>query len=158
MRRKPLRIVVADNDRNSRHALHQQLIDAGHKVCRSVLAGEVGMLCELDPPDVLILDVNLPDMDAFEVCERIRREAGGDDPTIILMTDASDDMIRTYIDQMADYAGGDYFLAKPFDPKLLLKLLDQLASERKPADRASAGFPTKVTWPTSRLSALAQAC
>jgi len=117
------------------------------------------LLCDLHPPDVLIMDVRLPDMDGFELCERVRRETRDLDLTIILTTEASDDMTRAYFGQMVDYAGGDYFVAKPCDRKLLLKLLDDLAAEPAGNKRQAVKvFPTHVTWPTTRHRMTAALC
>lgn len=59
-------------------------------------------------PDLVILDVNLPDLDGFEVCRRLR--ADGDDVPVIFLTarDTSDDL-RTGFTR-----GGDDYLTKPF--------------------------------------------
>lgn len=145
MSRKPHRILVADQEDLSRNALRHQLADAGYQVCTTTSGQDVVLLCDIDPPDVLIVDVHLPDMDGFEVCERVRHETGDMAMTVIFMTDASDDMTHSYLAQMVEYAGGDYFFAKPCDHNLLLTLLNDLAVEdqRVPELSASAS-PTRV--------------
>jgi CheY-like chemotaxis protein len=150
MASKPRRILVADNEDTSRNALRQQLVNAGYNVCTTTSGAEVILLCDHDPPDVLIMDVRLPDMDGFEVCERVRHEVGDANFTVIITTDASDDMTYSYLGQMVDYVGGDYFLAKPCDIKLILTVLEDLAEDDEPdTPLPVAGFPTCVTWPTS---------
>ncbi|MHC4695621.1 MAG: response regulator [Planctomycetota bacterium] len=150
MARKPRRILVADDEGTSRNALRHQLVDAGYHVCTTTFGSDVILLCDLDPPDVLIMDVNLPDMDGFEVCERVRHDVGDARLTVIVMTEASDEMTHSYLGQMVEYAGGDYFFAKPCDVKLLLTLLDDLGAEEAPVSgRSGAAFPTRVTWPAT---------
>ena len=150
MARKPRRILVADDEDTSRNALRHQLVDAGYDVCTTTFGSDVILLCDLDPPDVLIMDVHLPDMDGFEVCEYVRHETREFDVTIIIMTEVNDEMTRAYLGQMVEYAGGDYFIANPCDVKLLLTLLDDLTAEEGPvSDRSGAAFPTRVTWPTT---------
>ena len=97
------------------------------------------------------MDVQLPDMDGFEVCECVRRETRGSDLTVIITTEAIDQMTRAYLGQMVDYVDGDYFFAKPCDGKLLVQLLDDLAEKAHDMseDRRSIS-PTHVVWPTSR--------
>ena len=93
-------------------------------------------MCDMAPPDILIMDVHLPDMDGFDVCEYVRHETRDCELTTIIVTDVDDEMTRTYLGQMAEYVGADYFLAKPCDGKLLVKLVDSLAREhRVPAAR-----------------------
>ena len=75
---------------------------------------------------------------------------GDADLTVIITTDASDEMTHSYLGQMVEYSGGDYFFAKPCDLNLILTLLNDLAVEGGPVkERAGAAFPTIVTWPTS---------
>ncbi len=65
--------------------------------------------------DVILLDLNLPDMDGLEVCERIKREADVTPP--ILMLTARD----SFSDKAAGFGqGADDYLSKPFDLRELI--------------------------------------
>jgi len=154
---QPLKVLIADRDHALRTDLHRQLCDAGYSA-QAVASGEDAiLLCDMDPPDVLILDRDLTDMDGFEVCERVRRDTGdGDKDLAVIMTaHVSDTMTRAYLGQMVDFAGGDYFLAKPWDIHLLLMLVEQIsASGHRPRAREARLFPTRVVWPTKRPSVL----
>ncbi len=146
-------ILLADVQRASRHTLQAHLEEAGYRV-RTTGNGEgIIVLCDIDPPDVLIMDVHLPDMDGFEVCEYVRHETRDADLTVILLSEPTDDMIRAYLGQMVDYARGDYFFAKPCDGKLLVQLLDTLFEETDNANGQDTAFPfpTRAVWPTTRL-------
>lgn len=70
---------------------------------------------DTDPPDVIILDINLPDVDGFEVCRRIRaRSQGGDTPIIAVTARHSEtDRVR------ALDLGVDDYVTKPFGLKEL---------------------------------------
>lgn len=145
------RILLADPQDASRHAVRHQLEAAGYHVDTVTNGGEVILLFELDPPDVLIMDVHLPDMDGFEVCEYVRHETRGSDVTVIIMTEPQDEMTRTYLGPMVDYAGGDYFLVKPCDGNLIAQLLDDLFVDGDaPVAAFVAALPTRVVWPTAR--------
>ena len=67
------------------------------------------------------------------------------------MTEATDNMSRAYLAKMVEYAGGDFFLAKPCDVNLLAKLIDDVT---EPTERANDYYPTTspthVVWPTTR--------
>jgi DNA-binding response OmpR family regulator len=67
-----------------------------------------------DPPDLIILDLMLPDMDGFEVLRRLRRE-GHDVPVIILT--ARDDAVDVIVGLEL---GADDYVVKPFNPRELV--------------------------------------
>ncbi len=145
------RVLLADPQHATRHLLLQQLEDAGYNVEAATTGGDVMLLCGVRPPDVLILDVRLPDVDGFEVCEYVRHETRDKDMTVILTTEPTDELTRTYLAQMVDYAGGDYFLVKPYDGRLIVQLLDELSAKADTRGACcSAAVPTRVVWPTAR--------
>lgn len=151
MRGKAVRIVLADPNHSSRESLRSQLKHTGFHVQSVASGSDVLLLCGTDPPDILIMDLALPDIDGFELCARVRRETRDADIVVIIMTEPTDDMTRNYLGQMVDFAGGDYFFARPFDGKLLVHLLDDLRKENdRTRKRVRAAFPTRVTWPTTR--------
>ena len=66
-----------------------------------------------DKPDLIVLDVNLPKVDGFTVCQRIRKES--DTPIILLTVRSEDDDIVYGLD-----LGADDYIAKPFSPRQLV--------------------------------------
>ena len=147
------RIVVADNDPAGRATLKRQLLAAGCEVNFASSGSDIIWHFYTAPPDVLILDVDLPDMDGFDVCEYVRHHLGGSEATVIFVSAPADEMTRVNLGQMVEYAGGDYFFAKPYDARLLVKVVDEMLCEGLYAtDRPRRGFPTRVVWPTSRCS------
>lgn len=73
------------------------------------------------PYDVIILDINLPDIDGFNICHRLRREHGVDIPILMLTArDKLEDKL-TGFDQ-----GADDYLVKPFENKELVARLQAL--------------------------------
>jgi DNA-binding response OmpR family regulator len=70
-------------------------------------------------PDMVILDVMLPDLDGFEICRRVRAEQEGKRVVIIMLTALSDDVSR----QKGMSCGADEYLTKPFDPDRLIAAL-----------------------------------
>lgn len=149
---RTLRVLLADHQESSRIALRRLLESAGHEVQSAATAGEVLLSCETATPNVIILDLNLPDADGFELCECVRRELRDDSVTIILATSRHDELTRNYLHQMVPFAGGDYFFTKPCDGKLVLSLLEQIAEAdaEVTAQGKACTFPTRVVWPTAR--------
>jgi DNA-binding response OmpR family regulator len=74
------------------------------------------------PPDLVLLDVHLPDMSGLDVCRRLRAAAPAARPKIVMLTAAAgaDDVARGLA------AGADHYLTKPFSPVRLLGLVESL--------------------------------
>lgn len=102
------RLVVVEDDESIRELLAAGLRFARYDV-RTVANGAAALALLGDHrADLVVLDVNLPDVDGFEVCRRLR--AAGDDVPIIFLTAR-----RETADLRAGFAGGgDDYLTKPF--------------------------------------------
>jgi DNA-binding response OmpR family regulator len=79
-------------------------------------------------PDLVLLDVDLPDLSGLEVCRRLKGEERMAHTRIVMLTAAAqqDDIARGLA------AGADQYLTKPFSPVRLLSLVEQLTAARKP--------------------------
>ena len=75
--------------------------------------------------DLLILDIKMPGMDGFEVCETIKRSSN---VPVIFLTGANDPMIKNYFPQIVEAGGGDYCMRKPFEMQVLLSLVREALS------------------------------
>lgn len=72
------------------------------------------------PPDLIISEVNLHGHSGLDVCEQIRQNAALREVPVMFLSGAQiPDVIRR-----TDALGGTYYLRKPFDPDVLIKLLD----------------------------------
>jgi DNA-binding response OmpR family regulator len=110
--------VVIEDDDDVRDLLHTVLTGSGYRV-HTAPAGLAGVeMVRRLMPDVVTLDVGLPDIDGFEVAERIRRFS----TTFIVMltarTDPSDE-------ERGFQAGADRYLRKPFRPAELRRHLQE---------------------------------
>ena len=85
-------------------------VSTGYEACE---------ILEHDTPDMLILDVGLPDMSAWDVLERVRRHPTLDRTAVIMLTSRAD---AGDIDRAADN-GADQYLLKPFRPDELRRLV-----------------------------------
>jgi len=73
-------------------------------------------------PELVFLDIDMPRLDGYETCRRLRAEPGTADATIVMLTAAAGDAAE----REAEDAGADLFLTKPFSPLALLRLVDDL--------------------------------
>jgi len=74
-------------------------------------------------PALILLDVDMPRLDGIETCRRMREDPATSGATIVMLTAAHDDRVE----RLAEDAGADLFLTKPFSPLALLQLVDGLA-------------------------------
>ena len=126
-----LRILIVDDDRDAVLTLMTLLRDEGHDVRGMYRAKDVlAAVKELDP-DVVLLDIALPDGSGYALAEDIRRRGrGGKRPMLIAVTGIYN---RPPHDHLSRIVGCDYFLTKPFEIGELLKLIEPLTL----ANRAS---------------------
>lgn len=99
---------------------------------RSEGRGEDGIgSCQANPPDVVILDLLMPEMDGWQVCERIR--SFSDVPILILSALGAPGSVARALD-----AGADDYLIKPVHASLLASRLRTLVRRRSLAPRFAA--------------------
>ena len=101
------RVLVVDDDRALLRALRVGLAARGHEVAAAVTAVEGLSKVALGAPDVVILDLGLPDLDGLEVCRRIRQWSGV--PIIVLSATGLEDRKVAALD-----GGADDYVTKPF--------------------------------------------
>jgi len=123
-----LRVLVADDDRDAVNSLLELLRDEGHEV-RGVYTG----LDVLDSvrdfgPDAVLLDIGMPHITGYEVARELRTRYASARPLLIAVTGRSQPSDRN----LAQLAGFDHHVAKPYDPNALLELLKPLQKPRLP--------------------------
>jgi CheY-like chemotaxis protein len=103
-------ILVVDDTHENLRLLDNMLREEGFEV-RSVSSGRQALQAiEHDPPDLIMLDVNMPDMDGYEVCRRLRAHEPSRDVPVIFLTAWAD---RAYMVKAFEVGGADY-VTKPF--------------------------------------------
>lgn len=150
MRKCECHVLVADGDVNTATVLSRGLTGAGFRVMTVTSGADVLRRCIVQPPDVLILAVDLPDMDGFDVCSYLRCDYADLPLTVIMLGEPADELTRTSFGRMVDFVGGDFFFCKPCDAKVVVELVNELMPEmplRSTRPTISA-FPTSVAWRT----------
>jgi CheY-like chemotaxis protein len=117
---RALRVLVADDDRDSVLTLMMLLKDEGHEV-RGVYSGRQVMDHVLDfDPDVVLLDIAMPEFSGWEVARTIRARRGADRPLLIGI---SGEYKQGADRVLAQILGFNHYLLKPYAPADLLGLL-----------------------------------
>jgi two-component system, chemotaxis family, CheB/CheR fusion protein len=119
-----LTIVVADDDKDTVATLAMILRDEGHEVREVTQAGQVLTSVRMFKPDVVILDISMPDASGYEIAKEIRRRFEAKIPLLIAISG----VYRKETDKLLSQAVGfHHHLTKPCDPKELLALIAPLA-------------------------------
>jgi two-component system, OmpR family, response regulator len=101
-------VLVVDDDAMVNELLVAALQFHGFTVVSVATGGDAMRVVEHERPNLVVLDVNLPDFDGFEVCRRMRAY-GHDVPVIFLTARNESSSLQTGFEQ-----GGDDYLTKPF--------------------------------------------
>ncbi|MBO6939840.1 MAG: response regulator transcription factor [Deltaproteobacteria bacterium] len=103
-----MHVLVVDDQQEVRDLLRQALERTRHRVTLAATLEEAGRCVDADPPDVIVLDLALPDGTGLELCRQLRERK---DWTPILMLTAHGE-VRRRVEGLD--AGADDFLSKPF--------------------------------------------
>jgi two-component system OmpR family response regulator len=124
---KPAKLLVVDDEPNIRDLLATSLKFAGFAVQTASNGGEAVTAALADPPDLIVLDVMLPDMDGFTVTHRLR-ERGQHIPVLFLTArDNTDDKIHGLT------VGGDDYVTKPFSLEEVVARIKAVLRRTSPA-------------------------
>ena len=121
--------VVVDDDDGMRELMVELLRDR-YQVS-SASDGETGLaMVKAQRPDVLVLDLLMPRMHGFEVCQRLRADPALKDLKILI---ASSKSYQTDMRSTCEETGADAYLVKPFDIQAFNKAVDSLFASVPPA-------------------------
>ncbi len=124
-------ILLVDDEADIIEFLKYNLEKEGYRV-QSALNGKQAIeISESFRPDLIILDIMMPEMDGVEVCRKIRQKTSGKQPIIAFLTARDED----YTQISALETGGDDYITKPIKPGVFISrvkaLLRRAANERK---------------------------
>jgi two-component system, OmpR family, KDP operon response regulator KdpE len=127
----PLTVLVVEDQESIRRFLHATLVGAGHRVLEAGTAAAALRTASESPPDLVILDLGLPDRDGFEVLRGFRSWSRA--PVIVLSArDGEADKVA------ALDAGADDYVTKPFGVGELLARMRSALRHRSPVPEAEA--------------------
>ncbi len=117
-------ILVVEDQPNIRRLIQVHLERAGYRVDLAADGLEGLAHVAADPPDLIILDVMMPNLDGLRVVERLKSDPRTSEiPVIMLTARSSDVQVREGL-----LEGADLYLAKPFDPEQLREIVDRMVS------------------------------
>jgi two-component system, OmpR family, alkaline phosphatase synthesis response regulator PhoP len=120
------KILIVDDEKHLRTLLHQtleELEDEGVELHTATNGDEALAAIESMQPNLVFLDVMMPKLSGFDVCERAKKVLGLTNVYIVLLTAKGQEFDR----QRGIEVGADLYMTKPFDPdSLLMKARDVL--------------------------------
>jgi two-component system alkaline phosphatase synthesis response regulator PhoP len=120
------KILAVDDEPELTDLMHYHLVRAGYQVTTAANGWEAIHAIRADRPDIVLLDLMLPDLDGFGVCEILRREAAtATIPIIIVSAWASADSRNLGLE-----LGALDYITKPFSPQELVERVNRLLHAR----------------------------
>ena len=124
---RPDLALIVDDEMTNRLILKSLLKKQGHETIEAVDGLEAVEAFRNNRPDIIFMDVMMPNMDGYEATEKIKEEAGNQFIPIIFLTAMTDEASLAKCIE----AGGDDFLVKPYDKFLLqtkIQAMQRIAS------------------------------
>ncbi len=117
---KTAKILVIDDEPQITEIIEAFLTNAGHEVYVNNNSREGLKRAQDIKPDVILLDIMMPDADGYSVCNDLKSDPLTADIPVVFLTgkDRNDDMGRSF------KVGGDMFIKKPFSCERLLEIVN----------------------------------
>lgn len=114
-------VLIIDDDEDQSHTLAWRLQSQGFETLTAAVGRRGLILAKSERPDVVLLDLELPDIDGLKICEQLTdEEATSGIPVVIISGQERADIVR-----QARVAGCHFYLRKPYDPNVVLMVVEQ---------------------------------
>ena len=134
MKKKDIKILLVDDEQDILEIVGYNLTQEGYQVITASNGKEAIFKAKKELPQLIIMDVMMPEMDGIEACETIRRMPELQDTIITFLTARSEDY-----SQVAGFdAGADDYIAKPIKPKVLISKVKALLRRLKSDDAVAS--------------------
>ncbi|WP_052808302.1 hybrid sensor histidine kinase/response regulator [Methyloterricola oryzae] len=121
----PRRILICDDNASLTKILEMHLQAIGHQVATASNGLEAVKLAEAFQPELILLDIGMPNLNGYDACRQIRQRPWGQDILIAAVTGWSAESDR----QKGEEVGFDQYLAKPVDTSKLDRLIEKLSEK-----------------------------
>ena len=127
MKKKDIKILLVDDEQDILEIVGYNLSQEGYQIVTASNGKEAISKAKKELPQLIIMDVMMPEMDGMEACENIRKIPELQDTIITFLTARSEDY-----SQVAGFdAGADDYIAKPIKPKVLVSKVQALLRRLK---------------------------
>jgi len=114
------RVLVVDDEPEITEIVETFLAESGYKVAVENSSAKAVAAARAFSPDVILLDIMMPGLDGYNICQELKADSQFAGVPIIFLTgkDRNDDMGRSF------RSGGDMFIKKPFSCERLLEIVN----------------------------------
>ncbi|OGH59151.1 MAG: hypothetical protein A3G34_02380 [Candidatus Lindowbacteria bacterium RIFCSPLOWO2_12_FULL_62_27] len=112
------RVLVIDDDKDTMRILEAKLTDAGYQVLQAADGREGLEKAKLTKPDLILLDVMMPEIDGLSLLRQLKFDAQTDKIPVVIMTAKGEKMEKLF-----EMEGAEAYLTKPF---VFADLLDRI--------------------------------
>ncbi|MCA9671822.1 MAG: response regulator [Myxococcales bacterium] len=113
-----MKILIVDDEKHIAQLIEQtleDLEDEGVELLTASNGQEALELIERERPQLVYLDIMMPKMNGFDVCETVKKKWKMEDVYVVMLTAKGQEVDR----QKGDAVGADLYITKPFDPEAL---------------------------------------
>lgn len=133
MKKREIKILLVDDEPDILEIVGYNLLQEGYQVITASNGKEAIIKAKQEIPNLIILDVMMPEMDGIEACENIRKITELENVIITFLTARSEDY-----SQLAGFdAGADDYITKPIKPKILVSKVKALLRRLKEKEEKS---------------------
>jgi diguanylate cyclase (GGDEF)-like protein len=150
------RILIVDDRIENLELLSSILIKAGYEVRRAINGLSALMGVKSASPDMILLDINMPDMNGYEVCRQLKQDPNHKEIPVIFISALDDGLDKA----KAFSAGGVDYISKPFEMMEVLSRIEnhlQIRAARLKLKDLNAELEQRVAERTAELTAAKQA-
>ena len=122
------RVLIVEDEPDIRELLVFHLEREGYQITKARSGVEAVRLAHTAPPDLVLLDLMLPEMDGLEVCRRLRRDPVTQAIPIVMLTARGDEVDRV----LGLELGADDYVVKPFSPRELVARIRAVLRRARP--------------------------
>lgn len=133
-------ILIVDDEEDIQAILNYNLSKEGYDILMATNGQEALEIAVKEKPDLILLDVMMPEMDGIEVCETLRKNPRLDNTVICFLTARNEDY-----SQVAGFeSGADDYVSKPIKPKVLISRIKALIRRKNPIPASDEGLPDLI--------------
>ena len=123
----PRRVLVVDDEKQIRAILRAYLTSEGFQVQEAATGAQALHLLSTEPPDLVLLDIGLPDLDGLEVLRTLRKTS---DVYVVLVTARAEELDKI----IGLGVGADDYVTKPFSPREVVARVKAVLRRTRPDD------------------------
>jgi len=125
-RRRKAKIMIVDDEFFISRSLAFMLEKEGYDCITANDGDEALRLVAQEKPDIMFLDINMPNKNGYEVCAEIKGNPDTRDIVVIMLTAKG----QVEFEDQGFNAGADDFLLKPYDPNLIVAMIEKRLKEK----------------------------